>query len=68
VAVGVAVGAAASAWIGQFATPLLFGITARDPATLAFAAVTLAIIGAVAGGLPASRASRLDPARVLRAQ
>jgi putative ABC transport system permease protein len=68
VAIGVAVGAAASAWIGQFATPLLFGVTARDPATLAIAAATLAIIGAVAGGLPASRASGLDPARVLRAQ
>jgi putative ABC transport system permease protein len=68
VAAGVAVGAATSAWIGTFVAPLLFGVTPRDPATFIAAALTLAVIGAIAGGLPAARAARLDPARVLRDQ
>ena len=38
----------------------------RDPDTRAVAVVSLAAIGAVAGFLPAYRASRLDPAAVLR--
>jgi ABC-type antimicrobial peptide transport system permease subunit len=33
VALGVAIGATASAWIAQFATPLLFGVSPRDPTT-----------------------------------
>jgi predicted permease len=68
IGLGVLVGVAASVWIGQFAAPLLFGVTPRDPGTMAMAAAILALIGAVAGGLPAWRASRLDPTRVLRSQ
>jgi predicted permease len=68
VGVGVAVGALLAVWAGQFvaATGLLFGLEPRDPATLAGSAVVLATIGAMAGYLPARRASRIDPARILR--
>ncbi|HEV3141059.1 MAG TPA: hypothetical protein VGY57_11110 [Vicinamibacterales bacterium] len=45
---------------------LLYGLEPRDPATLAGAAITLGIVGAVAGWMPAHRASRIDPAEVLR--
>jgi ABC-type antimicrobial peptide transport system permease subunit len=38
----------------------------RDPITLIGAAVVLATVGAAAGWLPAYRASRIDPAEVLR--
>jgi ABC-type antimicrobial peptide transport system permease subunit len=38
----------------------------RDPVTLAAAIFLLATIGVLAGWLPARRASRIDPARVLR--
>jgi putative ABC transport system permease protein len=45
---------------------LLFGIELKDPLTFATAAVILAAIGALAGFIPARRASRIDPAVVLR--
>jgi putative ABC transport system permease protein len=44
----------------------LYGLKPHDPLTLAGAAVLLGAIGALAGWLPARRASRIDPARVLR--
>jgi ABC-type antimicrobial peptide transport system permease subunit len=45
---------------------LLYGLTPRDPITLAGAAVTLAAVGAFAAWLPARRAARIDPIEVLR--
>ena len=63
---GVAAGAAASLWTMKFVGPLLFGVEPRDPATLVVAATVLGTIGAAAGWLPARRASRIDPAQVLR--
>jgi predicted permease len=66
VAIGIAVGAAVSIWASSFVSTLLYGLEPRDPATMAGAAVTLACIGALAGWLPAYRASRIDPAQVLR--
>ena len=66
VAIGVAVGSAISLWASKFVSTLLFGLEPRDPATLVGAAVVLTTIGALAGWLPAYRASRIDPADVLR--
>jgi putative ABC transport system permease protein len=66
VAIGVVLGAGLSIWAARFATPLVFGVQPRDPATLAGAAAVLAAIGTLAGWLPARRASRIDPAKVLR--
>jgi putative ABC transport system permease protein len=66
VAIGVVLGAGLSIWAARFATPLVFGVQPRDPATLAGAAAILAAIGVLAGWLPARRASRIDPAQVLR--
>jgi ABC-type antimicrobial peptide transport system permease subunit len=45
---------------------LIFCLQPRDPITLATSAVVLAVIAAIAGYLPARRASRIDPAQVLR--
>jgi ABC-type antimicrobial peptide transport system permease subunit len=56
---------AASLWATQFVSTLLYGLQPRDPVALATAIVTLTVIGAIAGWLPARRASRIDPARVL---
>jgi ABC-type lipoprotein release transport system permease subunit len=53
-------------WASKFVAALLYGLEPRDPATLAGAAIVLAAVGAAAGGLPAYRASRIDPAEVLR--
>jgi putative ABC transport system permease protein len=66
VSLGVLVGSAASLWAARFVETLLYGLQPRDPLTFVAAAVVLAVIGAVAGWLPARRAARIDPARVLR--
>ncbi len=66
VGIGVAVGGAVSVWASKFVETLVYGLEPRDPATLAGAAVVLAAVGAIAGWLPAHRASRIDPAEVLR--
>jgi putative ABC transport system permease protein len=66
VAIGVIVGAATSAFLTRFVASLLYGLGPHDPGTLASAALVLAAVGAVAGWLPAYRASRIDPAEVLR--
>jgi predicted permease len=68
VGTGIAVGSVLSFWAAKFmaGSPLIYGVQPRDPATLATAVVVLTAIGAIAGYLPAHRASRIDPARVLR--
>jgi putative ABC transport system permease protein len=66
VGLGVAGGAGIALWASRFVSTLLFGLQPRDPATLLTAALVLSAIGAMAGYLPARRAARIDPARVLR--
>jgi predicted permease len=66
VGAGALVGTAVSLWAGQFVATLLYGLEPRDPVTIVAAAGVLGTIGFVAGWLPARRASRIDPSRVLR--
>lgn len=66
VTAGIVVGAAISWMLARLVATLLFGLQPHDPLTLVGAAVVLATIGGVAGWLPARRASRIDPANVLR--
>ena len=66
VGIGVIAGTVASLWAAQFVQKLLYGLEPHDPMTLVVAAAVLVGIGAVAGWLPARRASRIDPAQVLR--
>jgi ABC-type antimicrobial peptide transport system permease subunit len=66
VGLGVLAGASLSLWASTFVSTLLYGLQPRDPPTLAGAGVTLAAVGALSGWLPAWRASRIDPADVLR--
>jgi putative ABC transport system permease protein len=65
VAIGIAVGLAVSVWASRFVTTLLHGIEPSDPVTLASSAAALALVGVAAGWLPAYRASRLEPTKVL---
>jgi hypothetical protein len=67
-AIGLAAGTVLSLWASPFAAALLYGLEPRDPATFAAAALLLVAIGALAAWLPARRAARIDPARVLREQ
>ncbi len=66
IGVGVVIGGAISLWAARFVESLLYGLPARDPMTFAVAAAVLALIGILAGWLPARRAAAIDPARVLR--
>jgi putative ABC transport system permease protein len=66
VALGVIIGTVVSVWSSQFLASLLYDLHPRDGVTLVSAALTLTAVGAIAGWLPAHRASRIDPARVLR--
>jgi ABC-type antimicrobial peptide transport system permease subunit len=59
--IGAGVGLVAALGIGRFAEALLFGLSGRDPAVLAAAAVVLA-----ASWLPARRASGIAPMEALR--
>jgi ABC-type antimicrobial peptide transport system permease subunit len=63
--VGLGLGAALAAR-GLVASQL-YGVSPRDPLTLGAVGGGLLLVSALAGYLPARRASRVDPARVLRA-
>ena len=66
VAIGIVMGVPVTPALSRLVSSLLFGVQAGDPATLALAGVTLAVVAAVASYLPARRASRLDPVTALR--
>ncbi|MBI3490249.1 MAG: FtsX-like permease family protein, partial [Acidobacteria bacterium] len=68
VGLGVVIGAALSFWASRFVASLLYGLEPRDPATLIGAVLVLAAVAALAAWLPARRASRIDPAAVLRCE
>jgi predicted permease len=63
---GVILGVAGALWLSRYAESLLFGIAARDTASLGLAAGVLAGVALVAAFLPARRAARVDAAIVLR--
>jgi putative ABC transport system permease protein len=63
---GLIAGAAIAMATGQLVTKLLFGLTPTDAGTWMLAVTLLAIVAALAGYLPARRASRVDPMIALR--
>ncbi|MDO8679752.1 MAG: FtsX-like permease family protein, partial [Acidobacteriota bacterium] len=66
VTIGLIAGTALGLGLMRYARTLLFGLQPTDPVTVAAAVTLLAVIGLGASYLPARRASRLDPMRVLR--
>jgi ABC-type antimicrobial peptide transport system permease subunit len=66
VIVGIAIGGAVSAFVGRFIGSLLYGVPPNDLSTLAGSGIVLAGAAIAAGWLPAWRASRIDPAVLLR--
>jgi ABC-type lipoprotein release transport system permease subunit len=46
----------------------MFGLSARDPLTIAAVSIAVACTGLGAGYLPARRAARIDPLRAIRAE
>jgi predicted permease len=68
VAIGGAIGIAASVGFGAVVEGFLFGIAGTDPLALLAAPLVLGTVAAVAAYLPARRASRVNPVRALRAE
>jgi len=66
IGIGLAIGLGAAIGTTRFIASFLFGMKANDPWTLSLAAGALALVAALAGFLPARRASRLDPMSALR--
>jgi predicted permease len=66
VSIGLAAGLIGALGLTRLLESLLFGVEPTDPSTLAAVMSTIAIVAALACGLPAWRASRLDPNVVLR--
>ena len=66
-AAGMAIGAVGSWIMSRWLSGMLFETTASDPATFLGMLVVLGTVSAVAGYLPALRASRIDPSVALRA-
>src|SRR4029078_7146229 len=64
---GMILGLAGSWALARALSGFLFGITATDPITFAGMLLVLTSVAALAGYLPARRASRIDPMVALRA-
>jgi predicted permease len=65
---GVLAGAPLALGLSRLLSAFLYGVSPRDPATYALAALGLALVAAAACWLPARRATRVDPAVALRAE
>lgn len=65
---GLAIGAVGATWLGGALRPLVYGISPRDPATIALVAAGLGIVALLSTLLPAWRASRVDAMTALRSE
>jgi predicted permease len=65
-AAGLAAGLVASMWLTSTLQRYLFGVTPHDVASFAAVSVVLLGVAALASVVPARRAARVDPVRVLR--
>jgi predicted permease len=67
-AIGLAVGIPAAMALGRYVAAQLYGIEAHDPAIAGSTMLLLTTVSALAGLIPAQRASRIDPILALRAE
>lgn len=65
-AAGTVIGLCGALWLARAGASLLFGVSARDPATFVSVALVLFAIAAVACYVPARRAMKIDPNAALR--
>jgi putative ABC transport system permease protein len=65
-AVGIGLGLTGALWVSRLFAGFLFGLESWDPATYVAAAAALLCLSLLASYLPAGRAARIDPVRVLK--
>jgi ABC-type antimicrobial peptide transport system permease subunit len=64
--VGIAIGIPLALALGGLVRGQLYGLSPRDPVTIIASTLALATAAALAGFIPARRASRIDPNQSLR--
>ncbi len=67
VGLGLLLGLSGALALGGVISSQLFGVSPRDPAVLGGVMVCLAVVGLLASGIPAGRATRVDPIESMRA-
>jgi ABC-type antimicrobial peptide transport system permease subunit len=65
-AIGIGVALPAALILTRYVRAQLYGIQPSDPLSIALATLGIALVAALAGYLPARRATRIDPIRALR--
>jgi ABC-type antimicrobial peptide transport system permease subunit len=63
---GIAAGVVGAVVTTRLVSSLLYGVSARDPITIASVAALLLVVSALANYVPARRAARVDPLSALR--
>jgi putative ABC transport system permease protein len=66
--IGLVLGVAGSLGLTRLMASLLYGVGARDPATMMAVAALLAIVAVIACYVPARRATKIDPLAALRSE
>jgi putative ABC transport system permease protein len=65
-AVGVAIGIGAGIGLTRWIASMVYGVSARDPATFAAVSILLLLVALAACSIPARRAMQVDPLVALR--
>ena len=68
VALGLCIGTVAALAGGRLIASQLYGVSARDPVTYVAIAALLGVVALAASGIPALRATRIDPMAALRTE
>ena len=64
--IGMVAGLLLATWAARFISGMLYGVHANDATALAGAVVVMFAVALLASGIPAFRATRVDPMRILR--
>ncbi len=67
-AAGVTIGVTGALIVARWISSLMFGVSARDPLTIAVAVTFVAVVALLASYIPAWKAARVDPLVALRAE